>query len=112
MGLSLRLANCVTQPWPWCVSCCAGTDHTMQNSPQHDLVPDEISLWICPLRNLLDPALTLAEAGHWVYFFYASVRDSRAGKCQRLPVAVPGQHFWSYKVIHRFLAASAGPECA
>ena len=31
----------------WCVSCCAGADHTGWNLPQQVLVPAEISLWIC-----------------------------------------------------------------
>ena len=69
--LALRLADCGAQPQSWYVSFCAGGDHRKQTLPQQVLVPAKIFLGICCLQSLLDPALMLSEASHWVCWFWA-----------------------------------------
>lgn len=49
----------------------------------------------------MDPALTSPEAGHWVYWFWASWEGlSGVDQRQMLPMTGPGQNVWSYKAIH------------
>ena len=67
VGLTLRLAGCEDWSWPQCLSCCAGADHTKQNSLQQGLLPAKISLWIYCLWSQLDPLLMLSKAACWLW---------------------------------------------
>ena len=70
VGLTLRMAAYKAQPWPQCARCCAAA------TPQSGIHLSRVWClgyipWICCLWSLLDPALMLSEAGHWVCLFWA-----------------------------------------
>lgn len=94
VGLTLTLANTEVQFPTQCISCCAGADHTMQNSSQQfgtrglpvDMLPVKL-IWIlfCCL-NLATGCL--GSGSLW--------KNSGAGQYQTLSVNGPGQPLCTY----------------
>ena len=99
MGLTIRLVDCVDQPWPQCISCCAGANHTKWNLLQvwYLLTPPYDILVVMLIGSCCDVVKSWLLT---VLFPGPLGKNSGADQCQILLMTAPRQPVWSYKAIH------------